>query len=805
MKKYTFFLFFLISIFGLTAQTIQVLDKETNQPIQGVSIYNKKKTKTIISDAQGFATLDIFLENERIIFSDFAYEKLETTKLQILKNNNIVHLQSYIENLGEIVLSASRFEQNRREIPQKIISVNANNIILDNPQTSADLLESTGNVYIQKSQLGGGSPMIRGLSTNRLLITVDGVRMNNAIFRGGNLQNVISIDPFSINKTEVILGSGSVIYGSDAIGGVMSFYTKSPQLSYKDSLYFKIDNVLRYASANGERTAHTDVNFGFNKWASLTSFSYSSFDDLRMGKYGPDEYLREEYIETINSQDTIIQNRDPNIQKPTAYDQWNIMQKFRYEPNEKYTYNLGLIYSTTSNYPRYDRLIRYRNNTLRSALWEYGPQQWFLGYLQLTVNNSSSNIHDKMQLSVAYQNFKESRRDRDYQSIFKNIREESVDAISATIDLEKTVTENTQLFYGAEYIFNKIHSNGREVNIEANETLNAISRYPNGADWQSAAIYGHIKYKPNAKFVFQSGLRYNYIYTTANFTENNEFLNLPFSQTKINSGALTGTAGLNWKPSNLIQWNLNFTSAFRAPNIDDIGKVFDSEPGSVVVPNNNLKPEYAYGGELGLDLNINNVFKFQTSLYYTYLNNALVRRNFTLNGESQIIYDGELSDVQAIQNAAKAWIYGFETTVEVNFTEDLLLRSQYNFVNGTEEDDNGVEVPVRHAPPAFGNTHIIWDFKKFKIDTFLEYNGELSNNQLTPSEIAKDYIYAKDENGNPYMPSWYTLNTRLQYQVNNNTMLTVSIENITDQRYKTYSSGIASPGRNFIIAARYNL
>jgi hemoglobin/transferrin/lactoferrin receptor protein len=94
-----------------------------------------------------------------------------------------------------------------------------------NPQTSADLLANSGHVFVQKSQLGGGSPMIRGFSTNRVLITVDGIRLNNAIFRGGNVHNVISINPFNIEKTEIILGSGSVIYGSDAIGGVMNFYT----------------------------------------------------------------------------------------------------------------------------------------------------------------------------------------------------------------------------------------------------------------------------------------------------------------------------------------------------------------------------------------------------------------------------------------------------------------------------------------------------------------------------------------------------------------------------------------------------
>ena len=128
-------------------------------------------------------------------------------------------------------MSVSKWEQQRKDIPQKIVSINAQSIAFGNSQTSADLLQQSGQVFVQKSQLGGGSPMIRGFATNRVLLSVDGVRMNNAIFRGGNVQNVLSIDPFSIKNTEIIFGPGSVIYGSDAIGGVMNFYTKAPRFS----------------------------------------------------------------------------------------------------------------------------------------------------------------------------------------------------------------------------------------------------------------------------------------------------------------------------------------------------------------------------------------------------------------------------------------------------------------------------------------------------------------------------------------------------------------------------------------------
>ncbi|MFP4844749.1 TonB-dependent receptor domain-containing protein [Winogradskyella sp. PE311] len=811
MKMYTrvnYNIFFSVFLFLLIqsafSQTITVLEKGTNEPIPGVALYNLKKTKYLVTDINGKAQLDKFNDREIIYFQNLLYEKLQLRKVEIANNNNTIYLVIKVESLNQIVISASKFEQNKRDIPKTIISLNAKDVALANPQTSADVLENTGNIFIQKSQLGGGSPMIRGFSTNRLLITVDGVRMNNAIFRGGNLQNVISIDPLSIQNTEVTLGAGSVVYGSDAIGGVMSFYTKKPQLSYKDKLFLKGNSLVRYASANQEKTGHFDFNLGYKKWAFLSNVSYTSFDDLRMGSKGPEAYLRPEYIIRENGEDVIVTNSNPNIQTPTGYSQINLMQKVRYEPSDNLNFDLGIYYTTTSDYPRYDRLIRPRGETLRSAEWQYGPQQWFMGNIQLTKTSSRSNLYDKIHATAAYQNFVESRSDRDYQSALREVREENVDVISFNLDLEKRVSPKTTIFYGLEYLYNTVGSEGREENIETNTSVKNVTRYPNGATWQSLAAYTSLKYKPNPKFVFQTGLRYNQVISNADFTENNEFLNLPFNSAEINTGALTGTAGITWLPNKMIQWKLNASTAFRAPNIDDIGKVFDSEPGSVVVPNKDLKAEYAYSGELGLKLNFDDKVVLDLATYYTFLDNALIRRDFGLNGETEILYDGELSTVQAIQNASKAWIYGFEVGLEINFSQQLKLRSQYNIVGGTE-DNEGVEVPIRHVAPYFGRTHFIWKNKKFLFDAFLVYNNELSFNQLAPSELSKDYLYALDSNGNPYSPSWHTLNFRTQYKWNDKLTTTISLENITDQRYRPYSSGISSAGRNLILALRYAL
>lgn len=803
IKYYVLFLLFFVTYLS-TSQTVSLLDKNTKQPIINATLSNVDKSKSTISNKNGEADLNSFSDIELIIIQHVSYVAQMTTKHDILKSASKIYLTENTQDLDEVVVSVSRFTQKKRDIPQKVISLKTKDILFSNPQTSADVLGKSGNVYIQKSQLGGGSPMIRGFSTNRLLITVDDVRMNNAIFRGGNLQNVISIDPLSLQNTEITLGAGSVVYGSDAIGGVMSFYTQKPSISDTDSILFKANTLVRYASANSEKTSHIDFNFGLKKWAFLSNVSFSDFGDLRMGSHGPNDYLQNHYVTTINGVDVMVDNDDPLEQKPTGYNQINLMEKIKYQPFENLFFELGLHYSSTSDYSRYDRLIRYGGDNLSSAEWYYGPQKWFMSNLGITKLSSKSNLYDKLKLTTAYQSFKESRHDRDFQSNIKNNRNETVDAYTFNIDLDKRLTEKTEINYGVEYVYNKVFSKGVVLNILDNSKTKTVSRYPNGSTWQSMAAYASLKYKPNTKFVLQSGMRYNHVLVKANFAENNVFLNLPFDKANLNSGALTGTVGITWSPSKTIQWRLNGSTAFRAPNIDDIGKVFDSEPGSVVVPNNDLKPEYAVGGDLGLLLNFDDVFKLDLATYYTYLDNALVRRDFSINGETEVLYDEVLSNVQAIQNASRAWIYGFELGAEINFSKALKLKSQYNIIGGTEVD-NGIEVPVRHAAPSFGNTHLSYNFNNIRIDAFVDFNGELSHNQLAPSEADKDYLYTLDDNGNPYAPSWYTLNFRTQYQFSEAIEFTASIENITDQRYKTYSSGIAAPCRNLILALRYSI
>ncbi|WP_049782667.1 TonB-dependent receptor domain-containing protein [Maribacter sp. HTCC2170] len=796
------FMILLLFFATVKGQEIQVLDANTKEPIVNVAIFNSDKSKTTLSDFNGKCDLTAFSTNERITFKHISYEVFKASKAQLIRNSSRALMVLKPEQLDEVVMSISKWEQQKKDIPHKIASLNARSIAFANPQTSADLLQNSGKVFVQKSQLGGGSPMIRGFATNRLLLTVDGVRMNNAIFRGGNIQNVIAIDPYTIKNTEVIFGPGSVIYGSDAIGGVMNFYTQKAGLSNTDSLSFSGNANYRFATASSENTAHIDFNLGKKKWAYLTSITYNSFDDLKMGKNGPDSYLRNNYVRTTNGIDELVTNKDPQKQVSTGYNQLNLMQKITHRPNNNWDMNVGLFYSETSDYSRYDRLIRPASTGegLRSAEWYYGPQKWFMGNVQVN-KKGKGKFYDGLKITTAYQYFEESRNDRGFQDPMLYSTKEMVNALSTNIDFENKKIGDLRLYYGAEYVYNYVNSEGSHKNINSNTTLEGASRYPDGSSWQTTAGYLNGEYKAKPNFTLLSGLRYSHVWINADFDKT--FYPFPFDDANLSTGALTGSLGFSWFPRANLQVTFNGSTGFRSPNIDDVGKVFDSEPGSVVVPNPDLEPEYAYNVELGIQKNFKDKIVFKGAAFYTYLVDALVRRDYLFNGQSQIEYNGEMSNVQAMQNAAKAYVYGFEFGLEAFLSENLSLVSNLTLTEGIEEDEFGTDTPARHVAPTFGDLHLIWKNQNLKMDAFINYNGEIENYDLAHSEQNKAYIYAKDANGLPYSPSWYTLNIRSQYNITHSLKLSCTVENITNQLYRTYSSGIAAPGTNLILGLGY--
>ena len=785
----------------LVAQEVIVRDADTRRPMAFVTIYSPDLEVNTLTDENGKADLNAFRDAKTIQFSFVGYRSLSFSYEELEEMQFAVQMRESTVALSTVVVSASKWEQTTRDVPNKMTSIKPRDVQFQNPQTAADMLEVSGMVFIQKSQLGGGSPMIRGFATNRVLLTVDGVRMNTAIFRSGNVQNVISLDPFAIENTEVIFGPGSTIYGSDAIGGVMSFYTLTPTFSGTDAMKVEGSATLRYSSANQEKTAHADVNLGWKNFASVTSFTFSSFDDLMMGSHGPEELLRPTFAERIDGMDVISPNPNPRVQKPSGYDQFNIMQKFRYAAGANWEIDYAFHYSETTPYPRFDRLLRPgRDGTgLWSAEWDYGPQIWMMNNLNIS-NNEAHQLYDRVVLRLAYQHFEEGRIDRNFNSARRRKREEQVDAFSGNLDFEKRVNGSSSLFYGVEVLTNKVSSQGSDENIRTGVVEPASTRYPDGSIWNSYAAYASYQYRASEKVNLQLSGRYNQVFLRSEFDRT--FFPFPFEEAEINAGAFTGSVGMVYNPDTRTQIGINGATGFRAPNIDDVGKVFDSSPGFVVVPNADLKPEYSTNVDLSIARTLGPYFKVDATAFFNRLTNALVRRDFQFNGQDSIIYDGEMSRVQAVQNAAFAEVYGLQLGVEAEFPSGISVSSRYNFQKGIEELDDETEAPLRHAPPSFGVTRVAYQKGPWRAEVYAMYNGEIAFENLAPDERGKEYMYAKDADGNPYSPAWWTLNVKAQFQVSEMFSINAGLENILDKRYRPYSSGIVAPGRNFILALR---
>ena len=367
--------------------------------------------------------------------------------------------------------------------------------------------------------------------------------------------------------------------------------------------------------------------------------------------------------------------------------------------------------------------------------------------------------------------------------------------------MEQFKKANFRLYYGAEFIANYVGSDGHVKNISSNSIAQNASRYPDNSSWYSTALYINSTYESSKNLRFLSGLRYSHVWLDATFED--QFFDFPFKTARLNTGAFTGSFGLSWFATEGLQLSWNATTGFRAPNIDDIGKVFDSEPGAVVVPNPSLKPEYAYGTEMGIKKNFSDKLVVKTAAYYTLLKDAIVRRDFALNGQAQIEYQGSLSQVQAMQNAAKAFVYGWEVGLDYFIGPLLSFAANYSLSRGEEEDDSGAVSRGRHVTPAFGDLQLIYKNSRFKTSLVYNFSSEISGDMLPLSEQAKSYMYALDKEGKPYSPAWETFNIRTQYTFSNAITTYVTWENIGNVRYRTYSSGISAPGSNLIFAASY--
>jgi hemoglobin/transferrin/lactoferrin receptor protein len=795
MRKRFLTLLFVFVLLGFEVQSQQVLVKDLNTgiPVEGVVVTSLNYVTQ--TDHSGVITLDAVPESSRIRFYHPSYIPFEIVKRDLQKFSFIVNLTESPVRLSEIVVSVSRQKVLKSQIANKVDIIRSGEIMLAHMPTTADIAGLSGEVFIQKTQQGGGSPMIRGFSANRLLLVVDGVRINNAIYRSGNLQNIVSIDPYSLESMEVVPGPGSVIYGSDALGGVLSMNTLNPEFSNYEKKASGNLFMLRYSSASAEKTMHGRWNSAGKKWGFLLSGSFSSFEDLRMGNYGPEEYLRPEYVNPkyFNGRDTVLKNNNLRVQRFSGYSQGNMLAKLRFKPFEKLDITLGTIYSRISNVPRYDRLIVYKGQRLRYGDWYYGPQTWLLSSATIRYHKKHL-IFDDITFISGMQIYGESRHDRniDYPDLFH--RKEKLTIFTASIDFAKTLFDKLSLTYGMEGSYETIRSTGEAENLLTHFITEIAPRYPDHSKYKSVAAYMNGRYKVLDNLTLHGGLRYTGTYLEGVFPL--QFYDFPFSGFQSANQAWNGNMGIVYNFTAHEKVNLLFSSGFRSPNIDDIAKVFDSEPGHVMVPNPDLEPEFVRNLEAGIVKQLGNSVQIEVTTFYIRLKNAMVRRDYLFNGRDSLLYNHVMSKVEALVNTDAASIYGGTGSIGYLVTGNLKMKNTLTFIRGKDSDG----LPVRHVPPVYGYSAFIYDKFPWFAEMNIRYNGSIPFSRLASDERDKPYLYLSDKNGNPYSPGWFTINLSLCFDISEKLKISCGVENILDSRYRPYSSGIAAAGRNLIIS-----
>lgn len=772
---------------------------------QTVLVFDKN-TKLAINDANINIVQEYYDNEAAISIKHPDYKPYYQTVNTNFKDTIRIFLVPSALKLEEVVISANKFQEDKKDIPRQIQSISKGQIQFQNRQNTADLLENSGNVFVQKSQQGGGSPVLRGFESNRILLVVDGVRMNNAIYRGGHLQNVLRIDQNILNRAEVLFGGGSTIYGSDALGGVLYFETLLPKI--KTNNY---NAYYRFGSANNESTVHFDVNIGKKKWAHLISFTNSNFGDLRQGTNkesidGDSIYQRNYYAARINNRDTMLKNSDPSLQLGTAYNQYDIVYKVLYAKlsTEQHVFNFQL--SNTNNVPRYDRLNEWRGTkNYRSAEWYYGPELRTLASYQYRKMTKSA-FADYYKITLAYQYIEESRYDRNWQAVNLNQRNEFLHVASLNIDATKQIKHfpkmKHEFRYGVDGQFNYVASNAKAKNVITGLTSSNSTRYPDGGSTMSyLAAYVSHSLEIGKKIIISDGLRVNYVELKSTFNNKSFFPFLENNLTQQNA-ALNGNIGLVYLPIKAIKLYTNVSTAFRAPNLDDVNKTFDSRSGeALIIPNPELKPEYTYNYELGFSTVAYKKIKLEGNVYFTQIDNAIIVKATTLKGNDSALYNGVNTKVFSNQNAQQAYIYGYNAQLAVDITSNFMAFSSINYTYGRIINSDN-ETPLDHIPPMFGRSAIQFHKNKLMVEFSSVYNGwkRIADFNLTGEDNA---VYATPKGS----PSWYTLNLKAQYSFGKKgkIQLQTGIDNVTDTQYRVFASGMSASGRNIWACLRLRM
>lgn len=728
-------------------------------------------------------TCDLPIDNRASYFiHHLSFESDTISGIELKKNNGFVRMhRGSFEVEGAVILPGQRLLHDPLNDVQRIGS---NQIQLDLPPTAADIVQSNTGVFVQKSQQGGGSFMMRGFSANRVLISVDGIVMNNAIFRSGNVHQIIALDPYNIEYFDVAMGASSTLYGSGAIGGVVAIQSKRATLS-DSAAHTSSGGLVKFNSANRENTIRLELNYHGKKIASRTMLGVSRFADLKMGRNGSNQLLRPFYVSNKEGVDTVLLNRDPERQLFTQYTQWNLAQSLLIPISSKWTTHIQILGSITTDIPRYDRLIQKIDSRFRFGNWRYGPQEWFMASAEFT-QNKSGNFFDQVRILPSYQRYKESRISRRFKDTLENYNLEDLHIFGLNIDAEKSLYRNVLLLSGTEARHQQVNSNGYVKNTITGVTQVGPSRYPGNSTTTEGGVYAMLRWAITGRTQLEGGFRGNWIGITSDSLLVGTGVGLVLNQ---RYSAFTGSISLVHRLTKFHRVEFHGGTGFRAPNVDDLSKVFDSRPGRVILPNPNLSPERSVYGSLHHRYR-SSKFLWETEVFINLLNDGIGLDINALSRDDSILYQGELSQIEQLTNYESMTVYGIQSHFEFRFLSKWTIKGGITYQQGETNLGNS----LRHLPPTQLNLAGRYQVKSWVFRIKGTYSAGFGPGELSPEELAKPHIYITNKAGQLISPAWHTVDVSVSKTFKHRIALTIRGSNLTNRRYRPYSSGMVAPG-----------
>lgn len=677
-----------------------------------------------------------------------------------------ITLEVKILELDGIIVTATRTDRHITEVSNSVNIVSESRIRERNAKTSSEALREETGIFVQKTSHGGGSAIIRGLSSNQILILVDGIRLNNSLYRLGNHQYLTTIDNAIVHQMEVVRGPTSVLYGSDAMGGTINIITKKPNLqSAKFDVNYRL--LSRYASADEEKTARAELSLQGHKFAFQTGFSYKDYNDLKRGK---------------NSHHPQIEKSTNGLrQTPTGFTAYDFDSKMIYQPTPLQTFILAYQMSKKIDVPRYDK---YENNSY--LRWVYQPQNRNLMYLTYE-NNLQNKLVTSLRATISYHRQEEGREQQQNSTSPLTKEKDDVHTIGLSLQLNSIFRQHL-LTYGADMYLDHVFSERFFIDTENGTSEKDIrGRYPDGSKYNSFGLFLQDEIRMTPEWRVIPGIRFSHF--TTHFTiPTDPTAAVQLGDIKQNFQSLTGSLGVIRKLTSQIFFNVNIGQAFRAPNLSDITKLGESKGNTYEVPNPNLVPEKMLNFDMGLKFNSQRL-KATASVYYAMITDLLASAETTVNGSPTIELNENTYKVKTKKNIGNAFIRGFEASIDYPFHPHLSLHANVSTTYGQNTTNNE---PVGGIPPTFGLIGMKWSRETMIVDLYMRIASK--QDRLSADDMDDTRIPAGGT------PGWYTINFRSGFHLRHSAKLQLAVENILDTNYREHGSGVNGPGRNFIVS-----